>query len=61
MTLVYQSSQGNKVRLTDAFSYNAFSLEAVDIPESSSVSVLLTAMAGMGLAAAKKHSASKEV
>lgn len=60
VTLVYQSSQGNKVRLTDAFSYNAFSFEATDIPESSSVSVLLTAMAGMGLAAAKKHSASKE-
>ena len=59
-TLVYQNSEGNKVRLTDAFSYNAFSLESRDIPENSSVGVLLTALAGMGLAAAKKHSAQKE-
>lgn len=60
MTLVYQNSQGNKVRLTDAFSYSAYSFEAADIPENSSVSVLLTAMAGMGVAAAKRHSARKE-
>lgn len=60
MTLVYQNSQGNKVRLTDAFSYSAYTFEATDIPENSSVSVLLTAMAGMGVAAAKRHSARNE-
>ncbi len=59
-TLVYQSSQGNNVRLAEAFSYNAFAFEARDIPENSSVSVLLTALAGTGLAVAKKHSARKE-
>ncbi|MGB3668620.1 MAG: hypothetical protein WA783_02010 [Phormidesmis sp.] len=54
-TLVYQSSQGNNVRLAEAFSYNAYAFEARDIPENSSVSVLLTALAGAGLAVAKKH------
>ncbi|MEL6940163.1 MAG: hypothetical protein AAFO84_13320 [Cyanobacteria bacterium J06598_1] len=59
-TVVYQNSQGNNVRLAEAFSYGAYSFDAVDIPESSSVSVLLTALAGMGLATAKKHGAQKE-
>lgn len=55
VNLVYQSSQG-KVNLTEAFSYNAFAFEKVDIPESDSAAVMLTALAGMGLAIAKKRS-----
>ena len=54
VNLVYQSSQG-KVNLAEAFSYNAFAFEKRDIPESSSTGVLLTALAGLGFAAAKKH------
>ena len=54
VNLVYQSSQG-KVRLTEAFSYNAFALQKADIPENSSAAVMLTALAGAGLAIAKKH------
>ena len=53
--LVYQNSQGNHVRLSQAFSYGAYTFEKADIPESSSVAVLLTALAGMGFAIAKRQ------
>jgi len=59
VNLVYQSSQG-KVNLAEAFSYSAFAVEKRDIPENSSTGVLLTALAGLGIAAAKKHSNQQE-
>ena len=59
VNLVYQSSQG-KVNLAEAFSYNAFAFKKRDIPEGSSTGVMLTALAGLGLAAAKKHSNRQE-
>lgn len=55
--LVYLNSQGNTVRASEAFRNSAFSFEQVDIPESSSTAVLLTALAGMGLMIVKKQSA----
>ncbi len=58
VNLVYQSSQG-KVNLSEGFRYHAYDFDKVDIPESSSTGVLLTALAGFGLAAAKRHSSQK--
>jgi len=57
--LVYQSSQGNNIRLSEAFSYGAYSFGKADIPENSSVAVFLTALAGMGLMVAKRNHVEK--
>ncbi|MEL6354809.1 MAG: hypothetical protein AAFR58_24145 [Cyanobacteria bacterium J06627_28] len=52
---VYQSSQGT-VEVEPEFSLHAFFFATQPIPENDSPAVLLTALAGMGLVLAKKHS-----
>ena len=56
INLVYQSSQGNTVQLSEKFNIKSFFFSKRDIPENSSPMVLLTGLAGMGLLVAKKQS-----
>ena len=53
--LIYHNDEEDELRLQEAFSYNAYAFQKVNIPENSSVAAMLMAIAGMGLAITKKR------